>query len=204
MKKVSIALFWRQLRRKIKLLLNFEQLIITCCIFKFMWENVEMMKTGIAQKTLVICLTTLLFSLSTFASPTPFRPAPTKVGEWLKQSGFQYKQAADEVWVVQAKGEAMPNFEMLVATNQGVVVIGVVMANKKNLKLSTDFLYKLLKLNHERDFAKIGFDNDDDLFVRVERKIDTLTAEDFIANLKNIVGAADGLYTEIKPYLISQ
>lgn len=124
-----------------------------------------------------------------------------KVEQWLKQSGFNFTKAADSIWLVKSKGNVLQDFNTLIATNEGVVVIGVVMANKKDFKMSQDLLFKILKLNHDNDFVKIGFDNDDDLFVRSERKVRTLDFEEFKACYGEVIAAADSLYTEIKPFL---
>jgi hypothetical protein len=124
-----------------------------------------------------------------------------KVEQWLKQAGFNSTKAADNVWLVKSKGNALQDFNTLIATNEGVVVIGVVMANKKDFKMSQDLLFKILKLAHDIDFIKIGFDNDDDLFVRLERKVRLLDFEEFKACYGEVTAAADTLFTGIKPFL---
>lgn len=123
------------------------------------------------------------------------------VAAWLKQAGYNYKKAADNVWLIKQKGSNMPEFNVLVATNENIVIVAVVMANKKNMKLSEDALHKILKQNHEIDFVKIGFDNDEDLFIRTERKIKYLDLEEFKACVGEISEGADRLYSTIKPFL---
>ena len=154
----------------------------------------------------IVVLTALLSSQNIGAYAASFPQGATaqssaKVEQWLKQSGLNYTKAADNVWLVKSKGNALQDFNTLVATNEGVVVIGVVMANKKDFKMSQDLLFKILKLNHDYDFVKIGFDNDDDLFVRLERKVRTLDLEEFKACYSEVTVASDRLYTEIKPFL---
>jgi hypothetical protein len=124
-----------------------------------------------------------------------------KVEQWLKQSGVKFTKHGDNVWLVKSKGNALQDFNTLIATNEGVVVIGVVMANKKDLKMSQDLLFKILKLAHDIDFIKLGFDNDDDLFVRSERKVRMMDFEEFKACYGEVTNAADHLYTQIKPFL---
>jgi hypothetical protein len=126
-----------------------------------------------------------------------------KVDQWLKQSGLTYKKASDTVWVVKSKGNALGDFETFVATNENVVVIGVVMARQKNLKMTQESLLKILKLNHDNDFVKIGIDEENDLFVRLERKVRTLDLEEFKACYAEVIAASDNVYTEIKPFLIA-
>jgi hypothetical protein len=168
-----------------------------------MEEQMKQMKNSILT---IVALAALLSNQNIGAYATTGSQATTaqtsaKVEQWLKQSGVNYTKAGDNVWLVKSKGNALQEFNTLVATNEGVVVIGVVMANKKDLKMSQDLLFKILKLNHDVDFIKIGFDNDDDLFVRLERKVRTLDLEEFKACYTEVTAAADRLYTEIKPFL---
>jgi hypothetical protein len=149
----------------------------------------------------------LLVVQTTFVQASSFPQTTTaqssaKVAQFLKQSGYTYKQAAETVWVVKMNGVELKEYEALVATNEGIVVIGVVMANRKALKSSDDLLFKLLKLNHEKDFMKIGFDNDDDLFIRTEHKVRNLDLDEFKSLVEQVKAATDMLYTEIKPSLI--
>jgi hypothetical protein len=149
----------------------------------------------------------VLFALAgAFIQETAFAQNTTaqssaKVTQYLKQGGYTYRQAGDNVWVIKMEGNVLKNYEALVATNEGVVVIGVVMANKKDFNPANDLYFKLLKLNHERDFMKIGFDNDDDLFVRTEQKVRNLDLGEFQALIEQVKSATDLLYTEIKPSL---
>jgi hypothetical protein len=155
-----------------------------------------------------VALTTLLSSQSLGVQATSLPQSTTaqtsaKVAQWLKQSGFTHTKASETVWVVKSKGNAIGEFETFVATNENVVVIGVVMAREKNLKMTQEALLKILKLNHDNDFVKIGIDGDNDLFVRSERKIQTLNFEEFIACYSEVVLASDNVYKNIKPFLIA-
>jgi hypothetical protein len=153
-------------------------------------------------------LTILLSSQSIGVQATSLPQSTTaqtsaKVAQWLKQSGFTYTKASETVWVVKSKGNILGDFETFVATNENVVVIGVVMARQKNLKMTQEALLKILKLNHDNDFVKIGIDEDNDLFVRLERKIRTLDFEEFIACYSEVILASDNVYKNIKPFLVA-
>lgn len=154
---------------------------------------------------LAIIISSQCFSLqaATLLQSTTAQTA-AKVDQWLKQSGFTYKKApkSETIWLIKSTGNALPEFETLVAVNENVVVIGVVMARQKNLKMSQELAVKLLKLNHEHDYVKIGIDDDDDLFVRLERKVRTLDLEEFKSCYAEIVAASDNVFTQIKPFLI--
>lgn len=156
----------------------------------------------------VVALTLILSSQSLGAlATTPVQSitaqTTAKVDQWMKQSGFTYTKATETVWVIKSKGTALAEFETFVATNENVVVIGVVMVKQKNLKMSQEALLKILKLNHDNDFVKIGIDEDNDLFVRLERKVRTLDLEEFKACYAEVISASDNVYTHIKPFLIA-
>jgi hypothetical protein len=156
----------------------------------------------------LVTLTMLLSSQNWVVQAFTFSQSTTaqtsaKVDQWMKQSGLSYSKAGETVWVVKSKAKSLGEFETFVATNEDVVVIGVVMARQKNLKMSQEALLKMLKLNHNNDFVKIGIDDDNDLFVRLERKVRMLDLEEFIACYMELVAASDNVYTHIKPFLIA-
>jgi hypothetical protein len=154
--------------------------------------------------TLVIIISSQSLTMQAITlSQSTTAQTSAKVDQWVKQSGFNYTKASETVWVVKSKGKVLPEFETFVATNENVVVIGVVMAKQKNLKMSQESLLKILKLNHENDFVKIGIDEDNDLFVRLERKVRTLDFEEFKSCYAEVVADSDNVYTQIKPFLIS-
>ncbi len=126
-----------------------------------------------------------------------------KIGHFLEQFGGAYTKAADAVWVVPFKGKALPNFDVFVATasDSNLLIIGVTVAKKQNLKLSQALLHRLLKYNHSADYVKVGFDDDEDLFVRAELNAKTMDFESFKEVLEQVGAAADELYAQIKPNL---
>ena len=162
------------------------------------------MKNNFTQKLIGLIIITITFNLNVFANPPANNQNAAKVEQMLKQAGFNYKHVSDSVWVVKTKGKVLPEFDMLIAENQGVLVVGVVMLNKKNLKLSPDLLFKLLKLNHQKDYVKVGVDDDDDLFVRTELNLKRLEFEEFIIVFNTVVTLADTVYTEMKPFIVTQ
>jgi hypothetical protein len=126
-----------------------------------------------------------------------------KIGQFLEQFGGTYTKAADTVWVVPFKGKSLSSFDAFVATSSdsSLVIIGVTVVKKKNLKLSQDLFHRLLKYNHSADYVKVGFDDDEDLFVRAELNARTMDFASFKEILEQVGAAADELYAQIKPNL---
>lgn len=164
--------------------------------------NGDRMNSLNIRKLLCILMATLFFNLSVSAHTPAVNQNSAKVEQLLKQAGLNYKTVSDSVWVVKTKGSVLPEFDMLVAENQGVLVVGVVMLNKKNLKLSTDLLFKLLKFNHLKDYVKVGVDDDDDLFIRAELNLKHLELDEFKIVVNTVIVLADTVFTEIKPSII--
>src|SRR5262245_4630847 len=121
-----------------------------------------------------------LFSQAATPGPTlQAQSGPQDVGkidQLLKQSGYKYNKAAEGAWLVEPKGKT---YRALIGSADDVIVIGVVLLKKEEMPVSQDFLLKLLKLNHDFDYVKIGLDGDGDLFSRTEHNIKGLTLEDF-------------------------
>lgn len=109
--------------------------------------------------------------------------AEAKVDLWLKDSGYTFRKTGKGTWLVNHPDLSSSEMPMLVAAGPDFVVIGVVVEFKKNISFTKDVMYKLLRLSHSLDYVKIGFDDDEDLFVRAEVKTKLLDLQEF----KNIV-----------------
>jgi Putative bacterial sensory transduction regulator len=144
------------------------------------------------------------FSASAVEAPSHQNSAVKKTAQFLEQFGGTYTKVSDAVWVVPFKGKAIDGLEVLVVVSpeSNVMVIGATVVKKKNLKLSQPLLYRLLKYNHVADYVKVGFDNDDDLFVRADLNVKTLEFQSFKEVLEQVGAVADELYTQVKPDLI--
>lgn len=86
---------------------------------------------------------------------------------------------------------------LLVGSAGDVVVVGIVIRTKANLKLSPDLAVKLLRLNHELDWVKVGIDHDGDLFVRQELHEESLTKDEFNASVMTVSTAGHKVYEEL-------
>jgi hypothetical protein len=131
--------------------------------------------------------------------------AVKKTAQFLEQFGGTYTKISDAVWVVPFKGKEIDNLEVLVVVSpeSNLIVLGATVVKKKNLKQSQTLLYRLLKYNHVADYVKVGFDDDDDLFVRADLNTKTLEFQSFKEILEQVGAVADELYTQVKPDLMS-
>jgi hypothetical protein len=124
-----------------------------------------------------------------------------KMTQILERSGYTYKKAKDNIWVVTFKGKSLAEINVLVTTVENLIVMGVVIAEKDAMKNSPEMMFKLLHLAHDIDRVKIGFDDDNDLFLRAEVTTRCFELADFKAFMEQISLGADKVHAAIKPYL---
>src|SRR5258707_7692766 len=77
-----------------------------------------------------------------------------RLAQVLERSGYAYKKAADNVWVVTFKG----NFKIFVTSAENLIIMGAVVEPKSSMKVGPELMFKLLRLTHDIDRVKIGFD----------------------------------------------
>ena len=150
--------------------------------------------------TLTLCL--LAFNSSLNVQAQAIQPS-AKVDQLMRESGYRYKSLGEGVWVIDRTGTSLPKFQILIASGPGYVVFGVIIAEKKNMNVTSEMMFKLMKLNHALDYVKIGFDNDDDLFVRSEIKTRLLDVQEFKEGIERLSSDVDQIYVTIKPFLIA-
>lgn len=167
-----------------------------------------MYRTRIHCRHFVMALTLCLAPAIAHAHIASREPAPlqgqadaAKVEQLLQQSGYRYRKVSDGVWVIERQGKSLPKFTIIFASGSGFLVMGVIVATKKTMNTTSDMMFKLLKLNHSLDYVKIGFDDDDDLFVRGEVKTRQLDLQEFKESVERVSTDADQIYEAIKPYL---
>jgi hypothetical protein len=137
------------------------------------------------------------------AAQAPPGSLEAKVEGLLRQSGYQFQKVKSNSWFAIVQGREMSEMRIILGAGPASIAMGVVVAQKRNLRLSTDGLFKLLKLSYELNYVNVVIDSDDDLLVMSQRKEAWLTPEEFKATLSQVTAAADRAYAVVKP-LIAQ
>ena len=119
----------------------------------------------------------------------------------LQQSGFPYRKILEDVFIIERTGTSLGKYKVLLGCGKGMMFIGVIIAEKKNINASLELMLKLLKLNDKMDFTKVGFDDSGDLFIRFEAKFRLLDLQEFRERVSSIEKAADWIHKDIKPFL---
>jgi hypothetical protein len=108
------------------------------------------------------------------------------------------------VWTIHLAGTHMKDIKVVLALDVDAyqMVIFVTVVEKRRMPVTTDFMRYLLEENHAVDRAKIGFDADDDLSVRIDaplRIADAADLRDIVSQVKNV---SDDIYGHIEPSLL--
>ena len=119
-----------------------------------------------------------------------------KVGRLLKSSGYEANSFGDGVWMIKRPTTG----PVLVAVQDDILVIGMVIAEKANFQVTAASAGDMLKLAHKLDYMKIGIDDDGDLFLRAELKVGSLVQDDLNDILVRVIRDSDKVREAIKPY----
>ena len=153
--------------------------------------------------TKAIFVPVLLLCLQAFPQPANAqdKSSPTRISQLLEESGYPYTKAADSVWTIPFEGKALFKFNVVVSTQQNILVLFAIVAEKKKLRVTPEMMQRLLRLNSELDRVKIGIDDQGDAFVRVDLSIRVLDSQELKANIEQVAAAADEVFAAIKPFI---
>ncbi len=101
--------------------------------------------------------------------PIAAKSVTSKITQFLeKESG--YRKLSDDIWAIPYQGKSFANFDVLITITPSTkfFIMLVVIAKKKDLLLSQDLLYKILKYNDSAGQAQTAIDDDGDLYIRGE------------------------------------
>jgi len=129
-----------------------------------------------------------------------------KIRQYLDKLGGSYTKVSDTLWTVPYEGKSLKNYDVFVSTvpNTDLVVFGVSLAAKKNLKPSEDFYLKLLNYNNDVDTVKVVIDEDGDLLVRADVNGRTMDFQEFKDIVEQVAAATDELHSQIRASLVPE
>lgn len=166
-------------------------------------KRVRFFLSLIIAVTLSQCLPGLLAAraMSSTVTTQTREATSAKVDSLLRSSGYTNRKTSANTWVIERP--AGKKGWVLVAAGDEFVVLGIIVAEKKNMRASADLSFKLLKLNHNLNYVKVGFDNDDDLFARIELRARLIDLPAFKTMFEDVNTSADEAYEVVRPFLIN-
>jgi hypothetical protein len=75
-------------------------------------------------------------------------------------------------------------------------------AYKNNMRMTAELIEKLLQINHDLDYAKVGIDEDGDVFGRIDTHLRIMDVEEMNDVIAQVSNTTDTTYVALKPYLI--
>lgn len=118
-----------------------------------------------------------------------------------KYSFVRYPNPGQTVWASTRRSDARGEFKVVVTVKSGMLIVFVTVEQKARMRRTPELDQKLLKMNHDYDFVKIGIDDDDDAFVRIDshlRLVDSAELDEMIAQVSRVT---DTVYLALKPFL---
>jgi hypothetical protein len=129
----------------------------------------------------------------------------TKIRQYLDQYG-SYTKVSDTLWTVSYEGKSLKNYDVFVSTipDSELIVLGVTLATKKELKPSQELYLKLLKFNNDVDSVKVMIDDEGDLLLRADVNGRTMDFQEFKQIIEQVALATDELHSQIKSSLMPE
>jgi len=126
------------------------------------------------------------------------------INKLLSQSGYPYIQKTDAIWTIDFNGKSLPKYTLIITKTDDMVVAFVTVAEKSDMKLTSEAMYKLLRANYNYDKVKIGLGRNDELCVRIDQNIRVTDLTEMKDNINQVILAADELHALLMPYLINK
>ncbi|MFZ5806201.1 MAG: hypothetical protein ACOY3I_03195 [Verrucomicrobiota bacterium] len=135
-----------------------------------------------------------------YMPPDPFAIAQ----EVSEKTGYQYEKISDHVWKFLFTGRHMLEIDVLAVWQGQLFIFGAIVVSQQMLNGDKKLSNELLLLNNNLDRVKIGFNQENMLFVRSDISVRTLDFQEFKDNMDQVAAATDYIYGLIKPYLVSE
>ncbi|MEO7674207.1 MAG: hypothetical protein ABIU09_09050 [Pyrinomonadaceae bacterium] len=121
-----------------------------------------------------------------------------KINQFLKKQPG-YSKVAPNIWTTPYNGKSLTDFKVFVSPTEGgdLVIFVVEIAKSKEMRLSQDLLYKILKYNNLADQIKAGINDEGDLILRADINGRLMDLRQFQSVLAQVAAAADGLHGQI-------
>jgi hypothetical protein len=104
-------------------------------------------------------------------------------------------------WTIDRRSAERGEFQVVVTVKSDLLIVFVTVEQKARLQRTPELDEKLLKMSHKFDFVKIGIDDDDDVFVRIDTHLRLLDSAALVEMVEQVSRITDSVYLALKPYL---
>ena len=117
--------------------------------------------------------------------------------KFVKHSGSK-----SSAWTIDRRGADRGEFQVVLTVKSDLLIVFVTVEQKARILRTPELDQKLLKMSYKFDFAKIGIDDDDDVFVRIDTHLRLLDSAALVEIVEQVSRITDIVYRELKPHLI--
>ena len=135
------------------------------------------------------------------SQPQVASPLEAQIDGYLRQTGYKYGKVKSNSWYISLTGKQMPNIRIIMGASGTSVAIGAVVLSKRNLLVSSDSMFKMMKLSYDLNYARMCIDTDDDLIVMSQLKSKWLDYTEFKDTVDRVAAATDRAYGEMRPFM---
>ena len=128
----------------------------------------------------------------------------TEIASASKFTVTRHDSGKQPIWTITRRADHLKEFDVIVMMKNGVLISFVTVAPKAAIRRTPEVMEKMLKMNYEYDSVKIGFDEDDDAYVRIDQRLRVVDAQEFNSIIEQVSSVADALYDRLKPYFIAK
>ena len=118
-----------------------------------------------------------------------------------KYKFVKHSSAKNAAWTIDRRGAERGEFQVVVTVKGDLLIVFVTVEQKARIQRTPELDQKLLKMSHKFDFVKIGIDDDDDVFVRIDTHLRLLDSAALVEIVEQVSRVTDLVYRELKPYL---
>ena len=130
--------------------------------------------------------------------------AEARVTALLSESKIKFAKLSSPknvAWTINRRSAERGEFQVVLTVKSDLLIVFVTVEQKARIQRLPELDQKLLKMSHKFDFAKIGIDDDDDVFVRIDTHWRLLDSAALVEIVEQVSRVSDNVYLTLKPYL---
>ncbi|MGH9907999.1 MAG: hypothetical protein ACRD8U_20710 [Pyrinomonadaceae bacterium] len=124
-----------------------------------------------------------------------------RIDSFLQQGGYEHKKVKTNSWYANVRGKQLTTIRVIIGAGGNSLAVGAGVVSKQSVPLTSDLLFKMMKLSYDLNYVRICIDPDGDLLVMAQRKDRWLDFQEFKDTVDRVAAAADRAYGGVRPLL---
>jgi hypothetical protein len=171
------------------------------CIVRFRRNDViPRIRLVIARSAAVVGILTASAWVQAQTSPAE----EARVSALLSASKIKFVKHSSPktaAWTIDRRSAERGEFQVVVTVKSDLLIVFVTVEQKARIQRTPELDQKLLKMSYKFDFVKIGIDDDDDVFVRIDTHLRLLDSAALVEIVEQVARITDIVYVALKPHL---